>query len=153
MTGQDKSAVLRILEKTGMFTSEEIDVALELIDAWLFKPEQRDYIIWTAEYEGVPAGYVCYGPTPAAEGTFDLYWVAVDPALQGRGIGKALLRFTEDAVRSLGGRLLIIETSSQEKYRPTQGFYEGNGYIVEARIKDFYRPGDDRLIFTRRLAS
>jgi ribosomal protein S18 acetylase RimI-like enzyme len=151
MTGPDKNPVLRILEKTGMFTPEEIDVALELIDAWLSKPEQKDYIIRTAEYEGGVAGYVCYGPTPATEGTFDLYWVAVDPALQGRGIGKELLHFTEEAVRTQGGRLLVIETSSREKYRPTQAFYEKNGYRVEARIEDFYRSGDDRLIFTRRL--
>ncbi len=148
----DRAPLLSLLERTGMFTPEELDVAMELIDAWLYKPEQKDYIVHTAEADGRVAGYVCYGPTPATEGTFDLYWIAVAPDLQGRGIGRALLDFTENAVRSAGGRLLVIETSSVDRYSPTRSFYEGRGYGVEARIKDFYRPGDDRLIYTRRLS-
>jgi ribosomal protein S18 acetylase RimI-like enzyme len=147
----DRPRLLSLLERTGMFTKDELDVALELIDAWLDKPDQKDYIVRTAVLDGRVAGYVCYGPTPAAEGTFDLYWIAVDPDLQGRGLGRDLLEHAEEAIRGAGGRLVIIETSSVEKYRPTQAFYEGRGYAVEARIKDFYRPGDDRLIFTRRL--
>jgi len=150
MTEADKDPILDILARTGMFTAEELDVALELIDAWLYKKEQKDYIVITALVDGKPAGYVCYGPTPATEGTFDLYWIAVDPLLQGKGIGRELLRRTEREVIAAGGELVVIETSSQEKYRPTRGFYEKNGYAIEARIKDFYRKGDDRLIFTRR---
>ncbi len=150
MTEADKAPILDILDRTEMFTAEELDVALELIDAWLYRKEQKDYILITALVEGKPAGYVCYGPTPATEGTFDLYWIAVDPLLQGKGIGRELLRHTEQEVVGAGGKLVVIETSSQEKYRPTRGFYEKNGYAIEARIKDFYREGDDRLIFTRR---
>ena len=150
MVEADKAPVMDLLARTGMFTPEELDVALELIDAWLYKPDQKDYIVITAVSEGRAAGYVCYGPTPATEGTYDLYWIAVDPLTQGKGLGGQLLRYTEEAVFRAGGKLIIIETSSQEKYRPTQGFYEKNGYVIEARIKDFYRAGDDRLIFTRR---
>ncbi|OPZ59809.1 MAG: Acetyltransferase YpeA [Synergistetes bacterium ADurb.Bin520] len=149
----DRTPLLSLLERTGMFTSPEIEVARELIDAWLYKPEQRDYFVLTAEADSGVAGYVCYGPTPATEGTFDLYWIAVDPDLQGRGIGRALLERAEKEVLAAGGRLLVIETSSVPLYAPTRAFYEARGYRVEARIRDFYRPGDDRLIFTRRLAS
>lgn len=153
MCEQDAGAIDRILKQTGMFTDAEIDVANELIDIFLHKPDQKDYVIAVtveATAEGVPLGYVCFGPTPATEATFDLYWIAVDPARQGQGIGRVLLQHAEHECVSRGGRLMIIETSSKVMYLPTQKFYERNGYAVEARIRDFYAPGDDRLIYTRR---
>jgi len=152
-TLEDRSPILEILYRTRMFTPLEIEVARELIDAWLYHPEQKDYILYTAEGEGKVTGYVCYGPTPATEGTFDLYWIAVDPLYQRSGIGKELLLFTEKRIQECNGRLIIIETSSQEKYAPTRSFYERNGYTLEARIKDFYRVGDDRLIYVKRFPS
>jgi ribosomal protein S18 acetylase RimI-like enzyme len=152
-TLEDQSPILEILYRTRMFTPLEIEVARELIDAWLYHPEQKDYILYTAEGEGKATGYVCYGPTPATEGTFDLYWIAVDPLYQRSGIGKELLLFTEKRIQECNGRLIIIETSSQEKYAPTRSFYERNGYTLEARIKDFYRVGDDRLIYVKRFPS
>ncbi|MEM4247835.1 MAG: GNAT family N-acetyltransferase [Candidatus Nanoarchaeia archaeon] len=152
MLPEDKNSVMKILRDTGMFSYAEISVAEELIDIFISGKPQNDYIIYIAEDENSSEiyGYVCYGPTPATEGTFDLYWIAVSPEKQGKGIGATLLKFVEDKVKSAGGRLLIIETSSREKYRPTQNFYLKNAYIIEARIKDFYSIGDDRLIFTKR---
>ena len=152
MITQDRDVIFDIISKTDMFTQAEIDVAMELIDIFLTKKEQQDYLIYVAENKGKEVvGYVCYGPTPATEGTFDLYWIAVSPTMQGKGIGKELLSFTENYVLRQKGRLIIIETSSQLKYQPTQQFYIKNKYIIEARIKDFYRRGDDRLIFVKRL--
>ncbi|MBC7186551.1 MAG: GNAT family N-acetyltransferase [Calditrichaeota bacterium] len=149
---EDRAAVYEILQQTDMFTMAEVNVAMELIDTYLFNKEQRDYLVYAAVAEsGQVAGYVCFGPTPATEGTFDLYWIAVAPAMQNQGVGKQLLQFVEEYVKSQNGRLIIIETSSQKKYLPTQQFYLRNNYTVEARIKDFYRPGDDRLIFAKRL--
>ena len=149
---QDRDVIFDIIEATKMFTQAEIDVAMELIDIFLTKKEQKDYIIYVAENERKEVvGYVCYGPTPATEGTFDLYWIAVSPTMQGKGVGKELLSFTENNVLKQKGRLIIIETSSQPKYQPTQQFYIKNKYVIEARIKDFYRPGDDRLIFVKQL--
>ena len=148
---EDHAAVLALIRETGMFSAAEIDVARELIDIWLDKPEQKDYIIFAAQSDGNLSGYVCFGPTPATEATWDLYWIAVAPALQGSGIGGKLLQFAEKEITARGGRLVVIETSSTQKYHPTQKFYEKHGYIIEARIRDFYRAGDDRLIYTKRL--
>lgn len=149
----DLPALLDILDRTGMFTQEEINVAVELLDIWLNRPEQKDYLIYAAEQgdDHSVLGYVCYGPTPATKQTFDLYWIAVEPRCQRGGIGRQLLDFAERQCHSRGGRLMIIETSSTAKYLPTTEFYRRNGYVSEARIKDFYAPGDDRLIFTKRL--
>jgi ribosomal protein S18 acetylase RimI-like enzyme len=147
----DRRPILDILRNSAIFTAEEIEVAQELIDIWLDKPEQRDYIIRTAEQNGRVAGYVCFGPTPATEATYDLYWIAVSPELHGSGIGGKLLRFAEEEISSRGGRIVVIETSSTEKYRSARAFYEKKGYLMEARIRGFYRPGDDRLIYIRRM--
>lgn len=146
---EDRIPVREILTQTEMFTLPEVEVAMELVDIFLNQSEQKDYLIYVAEHGTRVTGYVCYGPTPAAEGTFDLYWIAVAPDQQGKGIGKELLEFVEQEVKQMKGRLIIIETSSQTKYTPTQQFYLKNHYVIAARIKDFYRIGDDRLIFVK----
>jgi ribosomal protein S18 acetylase RimI-like enzyme len=152
LKSKDRGVISAILKNTEMFTDQEIDVALELIDVYLNNKDQKDYLIYVAETtQGEVVGYVCYGPTAVAEGTYDLYWIAVDSSYQGRGIGKQLLTFTEEEVGKLNGRLIIIETSSQEKYASTQNFYLGNRYLLAARIKDYYRAGDDRLIYVKYL--
>jgi ribosomal protein S18 acetylase RimI-like enzyme len=97
-------------------------------------------------------GYACYGPTPSADGTFDLYWIAVHPAAQGAGAGGRLLREVERRVRIRGGRLLIVETSSRPPYARTRRFYDACGYREAARVADFYAPADDRVILAKRLA-
>lgn len=150
----DRLDILHLLRETRMFTKAEVDVALELVDLALTRPDQKDYCFRVAENEEhQTAGYVCYGPTPLTEGTYDLYWIAVAPRFQGKGIGRLLLQDAEEDIRRRGGRLVIIETSSQEKYAPTQRFYLNNGYTISAQIKDFYRTGDDRCIFTKYLTT
>jgi ribosomal protein S18 acetylase RimI-like enzyme len=96
-------------------------------------------------------GYVCVGPAPLTEGTYDLYWIAVDPDTQGRGVGRALLTSAEGEVERRLGRLLLIETSSQDVYQSTVRFYERCGYALLAQIAEYYRPGDDKLVFGKYL--
>ncbi|MDR1625583.1 MAG: GNAT family N-acetyltransferase [Spirochaetia bacterium] len=148
---QERGAILEILSQCGNFTGEELSIAQELIDTWLDKPGQGDYTALSALLGGAVAGYVCFGPTPATQATWDLYWIAVAQGLQGSGIGKKLLQSAEVQIASRGGRTIVIETSSTEKYRPARGFYEKNGYALEARIRDFYRAGDHRLIYVKRM--
>jgi ribosomal protein S18 acetylase RimI-like enzyme len=96
-------------------------------------------------------GYACFGPHPLTQGSFDLYWIAVDPKARGRGIGRALLSRVEAEVQAQAGRLLLIETSSTPAYAPTRRFYEACGYPCTATIEDFYAPGDGLVIFAKRL--
>lgn len=150
-TPQDRLAIANILGGTGNFAPVEIAVALELVDAWLSKGEASEYYVHVLEDGTAVHGYVCFGPTPLTIGTFDLYWIAVDAAAQGKGYGQMLVRFAEDDVRGRRGRLLLIETSSQESYGGTQRFYERAGYEVLARVADFYKPGDDKIIFGKKV--
>lgn len=153
LVAADRGAVLGIVRRVGNFTADEVDVAMELVDEWLADGESSGYLTRVlADSDAVPSvrGYVCFGPTPMTEGTFDLYWIAVDPDDQGRGFGARLITATEEEVRARGGRLLLIETASQEAYAATIRFYERAGYVIESRIADYYRPGDDKLVFAKR---
>jgi len=96
-------------------------------------------------------GYTCYGPRSLTSGTFDLYWIAVDPTARRGGVGRKLLAATEEAIRKLGGRLMILETSGMQTYVPTRNFYLNTGYTLEATLKNFYKEGDDLVIFTKHL--
>lgn len=152
MRKEDRESVQKILIETKKFTQEEIDVAMETIDIYLNNRSQKDYFIFSAVLEDNSiAGFINFGPVPITEGTYDIYWVAVDPACQGRGMGTVLVSFVEEKVKAMEGYMICIETSSTEKYLPTQKFYEKLGYILESRIRDFYRIGDDRMIYVKRL--
>ncbi len=150
MSAPDKPAVMELIRATDMFTPAEIDVAEELIDIYLETPDQKDYdVVVVEDDQGGVAGYLTWGPTPLAEDVYDLYWMAVSPKEQGRGRGKQLVAWLEDKVRSLGGRMIIIETAGQPKYHPTREFYLRLGYTEVARIPDYYKPGDARIIYTK----
>jgi len=151
LESRDRKTISGILERVGNFSAEEKETALELIDAWLTVGEESDYLCWVLEDDSGVRGYVCIGPTPLTDGTFDLYWIAVDPSAQGNGYGQALTRLAEDEARARGGRLLLIETASQETYAPTVRFYERAGYALVSRIPDFYKVGDDKLTFAKPL--
>jgi GNAT superfamily N-acetyltransferase len=152
MSAPDKPAVMEIIRATDMFTPAEVVVAEELIDAYLDTSEPEDYEVVVSEDDGGGViGYMTWGPTPLAENVYDLYWMAVSPREQGRGRGKELIAWLEDRIRSLGGRMIIIETASQPNYHPTRQFYLRLGYTEVARIPDFYKPGDDRIIYTKRI--
>jgi ribosomal protein S18 acetylase RimI-like enzyme len=85
------------------------------------------------------------------QSTFDLYWIAVNPEYHGKGLGRQLLLHSEDLIRSMKGTLIVVETSSLPKYEPTRKFYVRNQYLETARIRDYYAPGDDLMIYTKHL--
>lgn len=153
MEASDRDAVATILRHVGNFTDEEQATALELIDLWLERGERSDYLTYVLDSGVGIEGYVCFGPVPLTQGTYDLYWIAVDRSKQRGGAGMRLMHFAESEVQRRGGRLLLIETSSQESYEGTIRFYERAGYEIVSRIRDFYKPGDDRLTFGKRLPS
>jgi ribosomal protein S18 acetylase RimI-like enzyme len=156
----DRARIAELLVSTGVFSKDEVAVALELFDIGIAEQgaggaddaQVPDYE-FTGAFEGERVlGYACAGPTPATEGTFDLYWLAVDPAAQGKGVGRALVREVERDLRSRGARLLLVETSSRPDYENTRAFYARCGYTEAARIRDFYAPADDRIMLTTRLS-
>ncbi len=148
---EDTDALASIIERTANLTREEKDCAAELLQACLTVAGQTDYYSLTALMEGRPAGYVCYGPRSLADGVHELYWIIVDPASRGSRIGWALIEKTTAVLGSLGARMLVAETSGLPEYEGTRAFYLKCGFAEEARIKDFYKPGDDIVFYVKRL--
>jgi ribosomal protein S18 acetylase RimI-like enzyme len=148
----DVSALAEIVRATGVFRPDEVDVAIELMEVAASDPAQTEYLIWTyVDEQGALRGYYCVGATPMTKSTYDLYWIAVDPALHQKGVGKELLQHCESLVRSMGGTLIMVETSSLPKYDATRKFYVRNKYAEEARVRDYYAPGDDLVVYSKHI--
>ena len=149
--GADRLALLSIIEKSENLTAEERDCAVELLDIYLGKPEGGDYLFIAASVSGVPVAYLCYGKTPLTDAVYDIYWILVHPDYRRKGVGTVLLDHTEGILRGLGARVIVAETSGLEGYEPARRFYVDNGFSEEARIRCFYKPGDDLVVFVKRL--
>ena len=150
LRNDDIPQIEEILVATQAFTADEVSIAIELLETVIKSPLQQDYEVVVADVGDHVAGYVLFGPVPLTEGNYDLYWIAVDPSIQGGGVGRRLMKHVEEQVRQRGGRLLCLETSSQGSYLRTRKFYEQAGYVEESCIRDFYKPGDDRLTYVKR---
>ena len=172
MSPKDRPRIREILETTRVFRSEEIDVAIELFDSVFGAPPGADaaivanpvnplnppansdyFFLGAVTPEEELAGFACYGPTPGTDRTYDLYWIAVDPATQGSGCGTILLNEVERRLQGQNARMMVVETSSRSDYGNTRGFYVERGYVEAARSRDFYAPADERITYTQRLQS
>ncbi|NOK19008.1 GNAT family N-acetyltransferase [Corallococcus carmarthensis] len=150
---KDREPLAALIRRIETFSQEEQDCAIELVDTAL-TAGNRDYSILVADRGqdgGGLVGYACYGPTPMTEHTYDLYWIASAPEVRGQGIGAQLVSSMEGDLRRRKARLIRVETSATEAYGPTRGFYASMKYGEEARLRDFYKQGDDLIILTKRL--
>lgn len=149
---QDRERIECILNEVKVFSSEEINVALELIDSCL--SGNPDYIIKVATNEnGTVLGYVCYGKIPLTDAVWDIYWVVISDEFQGKGIAKNLLMFMEDDLKAKSARAVMVETSSRPEYEPARSFYLKNGFIEVSKISDFYAKYNDKVIYRKDLNS
>ena len=149
---KDTQALLTMLETTEVFKDEEIRIAEELLEDYLNTQNPTDYRFYSYESEnGKIDGFACFGATHISKGTYDFFWLVVDPKKQRSGIGIELMIFIEEIIRKEQGRLIIVETSSVELYKPARKFYEKNGYQLLARIKDYYNIDDDLIIYGKYL--
>ena len=152
-----RGRIEELLRATGAFSDSEVGVALELFDEAMaaaapaagVEPDYNFVGVFTPERE--LAGFACYGPTPDTDGTFDLYWLAVDPSLAGSGAGTLLLSEVEQRLRAKDARMVVAETSSRDEYESARWFYARRGYTEAGRVADFYAWSDDRIIYTKRL--
>ncbi len=148
---RDINRVIEIVESTKFFYDHEIEVAAELVAERLSQGESTGYYFVFADVDGVTAAYSCFGPITLSKTSFDLYWIATHNDFRGKGIGKKLLEETCNQARSMGCSIIIAETSGLEHYAPTRAFYISNKFELEARLKNFYAEGDDKLFYTKRI--
>lgn len=151
VTSNDPNNIREIVSSSGFFSEEEINIAAELAEEFLEKGAESEYFFVFAELDGKTVGYSCFGPIPATKFSFDLYWIAVHESERGKGLGKLIMTESEKAIQNLGGNRVYIETSGREQYLPTQNFYVACNCTKEAVLKDFYAPGDSKLIYVKEL--
>lgn len=145
----DRDAVERLLAATGFFNEEELQVAMELVDERLEVGPESHYRFLVARDGSETVGYSCWGPILGTQAAVDLYWIAVHPRCQGKGVGKALLAASEAWIREEGKSRVYVETSGRAQYEPTRAFYLATGYAVAAVLDDFYAPGDSKYMFVK----
>ncbi|MBM4041734.1 MAG: GNAT family N-acetyltransferase [Planctomycetes bacterium] len=153
VTEADRESVRSILESTGFFYPEEIEVGIELVDDHLVSGVESGYRFLFAEKGGETLGYSCFGPIACTKSAFNIYWIAVHNAHRGQRVGRELLARTEEIIARLGGDQAHVETSNRVQYAPTRAFYENNGYQRAAVFFDFYAPGDDKVVYVKHLPS
>jgi ribosomal protein S18 acetylase RimI-like enzyme len=146
---RDVPRVEELIRGIDNFNEDEVACAIELVGLAAGPPPGADdyrVLVASAEPDGAPLGYACFGPTPMTRQTFDLYWIAATAEARGRGVGRALHDEVVRAVRAAGGRRIRVETSSLETYGATQRFYDATGYRTVGRVDNFYKDGDHLLI-------
>ena len=147
----DRDEVIRLCRLAGNFSSEEIEIAGDLVQERLDKGEASGYYFRFVQGQDRLLGYICYGPIPGTESGWDVYWVVVDQSVQMLGLGTILIQEAESDVAAKGGNMVYVETSSRPDYQVARSFYQAHGYVKAAELLDFYRPGDNKIIFRKAL--
>ncbi len=143
----DIEGLKEVLNKVELFPAEMLD---EMISDYFNNPETEE--VWfTSIQDNKPVSIGYCAPEQLTDRTFNLYAIGVQENLQGQGIGKEMMNFIEGYLRSSGNRVLIVETSSMPEFGLTRAFYHKIGYTQEAIIRDFWKEGDDKVIFWKKL--
>ena len=142
----DRRRVEEMTRGVGLFREDEIPVAMEVFDATAAASDTYEGV--GVDQDGVLVGWASWGPVPCTLGTFDLYWIVVDPVRHGLGAGSLMV---DEMERRVAGRarLICVETAGRTDYAATRGFYERRGYRAVAAIPDYYAPGDDQVTFVK----
>lgn len=146
---EDIPPILALLAATSFFKAHEISVAQDVLNDAIHS--LNDYFSFTAYKNDSPVGWICFGPTPCTDNTFDVYWIAVAPDYHRFGIGSYLLSYAEARISTVDGRLIVIETAGNERYASTRAFYEKIGYVATATVPDYYAQDDAKIIYVKYL--
>ena len=155
ITPADLAGLMTLLETSGLFAPDESAEVGGMAVAYLDGSLGSDHC-WVIDDEadaGTPLAVAYYAPERMTDGTWNLYLIAVHPDHQGQGRGAQLLRYVEQALAARGERILLVETSGLPSFERTRAFYRKCGYDEEARIRDFYSAGQDKIIFRKALAA
>jgi ribosomal protein S18 acetylase RimI-like enzyme len=116
----DVGRVRSLVASTGFFNQAEVEVAADLVTERLTKGTRSGYNFVLAERGSSLVGYACYGPIHGTQGSFELYWIAVSPDEQRRGLGAQVYARAEAAMRKAGAHIYADTCSSRPLYRHTR---------------------------------
>lgn len=140
----DLPALKALIDATELFPSDLLDAMV----APFFNDETSDEY-WVTDDDDGPQAFAYYVPERMTEGTWNLLLIAVHPKQQGQGRGAVLMQYIEQSLAARGERLLLVETSGLPSFGRTRVFYHKCGYDEEARIRDFYQVGEDKIVFRK----
>ena len=149
----DVGRVRSLVASTGFFNAAEVEIASDLVNERLTKGIRSGYQFVLAERGANLVAYACYGPIRGTQGAFDLFWIVVSPDEQRRGLGAQLYARAEAAMVKAGAKRIYADTSSSDRYAGTRDFYHDMGFREQARIPDFYAPGDSKIVYMKALAA
>ncbi len=142
----DAAALKLLIDETGLFPSDMLD---GMMSSYVNGDAAGEF--WLTIDDGGPLAIAYCAPERMTQGTWNLLLIAVHPGRQGQGFGATLLRHVEQALAVTGERVLLVETSGLPEFARTREFYRKRGYSEEARIRDFYQAGEDKIIFRKAL--
>ena len=142
----DIPALKQVIDRNELFPSQMLD---GMVSDYFDNPNTSD--LWFTYEEEKPVAIAYVAPEKMTEGTWNLYLIAVAPDLQGKGIGRSIVQYIENTLRAKGERILLVETSGLDEFKRTRIFYDKCGYEQEARIRDFYQAGEDKIVFRKSL--
>jgi len=149
LSRSDVEHIKNIVERAGVFSPAEVDIAIELAEARLDKGDASGYFFVLAELERRTIGFTCYGPIPATDQRYEIYWIVADKNEQQTGLGGALLREAEKRIAHAGGKRIYTESSSSAAYEPARAFYSKHGYVLEARLAKYHHEFDDLCVYLK----
>ena len=150
-TPNDTAALINLAGTSGLFQPNELEELADMLADYFAGNSGSDHF-WITDDDGGPVGVAYYAPERMTDGTWNLYLIAVRPDRQRQGRGAALLRHVEQTLTARGERILLVETSGLVSFERTRAFYRKSGYDEEARIRDFYKAGEDKIVFRKALA-
>ena len=143
----DLEGLKKVLDSSGLFPPEYLS---DMISEYLSNPGSEE--IWfTYVQDSEPIGFGYCVPEKLTDGTYNLLAITVDKISQGNGIGSKMLKYLEDELKRQQKRILIVDTSSSEDFVLTRSFYLKAGYTNAATIKDFWKDGEDKVTFYKRI--
>jgi ribosomal protein S18 acetylase RimI-like enzyme len=149
-TPDDISALIAVAKASVPFEPNEIEELLQLLTQHFdSNVNSRDFWLTDDDNGLVSVAYVA--PERMTEGTWNMYLIAVHPDRQKQGRGKALLQHIEQMLTERGERVLLVETAGTDDFDYVRSFYRQNGYEEEARIREFYTAGVDKIVFRKAL--
>lgn len=146
----DTTALIALAEESGLFEPNQTEELAQMLSQH-FNGETESQDLWFTDDDNGVVGVAYVAPERMTEGTWNLYLIAIHPNQQRQGRGVALLRHVEQTLADRGERVLLVETSSLESFEYVRSFYRKSGYDEEARIREFYKAGEDKIIFRKSL--
>jgi ribosomal protein S18 acetylase RimI-like enzyme len=147
VTLNDIDGLKKVVDSSGLFPSEYLD---EMISDYLNNANTQD--IWFTYIDNnTPTAIGYCVPEKLTNGTYNLLAIGVSQDSQRNGVATEMMSYIEQQLKQKDGRILIVETSSDNAQIGARKFYEKIGYTQMAVIKDFWNDGEDKIVFWKKL--